>query len=67
MGNICIRLVTSQLYKVKGMLLEKLSELGFDPSLLGCISLRAGVANAGVEDRLFKRQTMKSKLLKIAM
>ena len=40
-------------------MLDKLAQLGFDPSLFGMHSLRAGgataAANAGVEDRHFKR------------
>ena len=44
---------------LRELLLEKLSQLGFDPALFGMHSLRAGdataAANAGVEDRLFKR------------
>ena len=41
------------------LLLEKITQLGFDPKLFGLHSLRAGgataAANAGVADRLFKR------------
>ena len=45
--------------RLRELLLEKLSQLGFDPALFGMHSLRAGgataAANAGVEERLFKR------------
>ena len=45
--------------RLRELLLEKVAQLGFDPALFGMHSLRAGgatvAANAGVEDRLFKR------------
>ena len=45
--------------RLRKLLLEKVAQLGFDPALFGMHSLRAGgataAANAGVEDRLFKR------------
>eukprot|EP00731_Ephydatia_muelleri_P008282 Em0004g620a len=45
--------------RLRELLLDKLSELGFDPTLFGMHSLRAGgaiaAANTGVENRLFKR------------
>ena len=45
--------------RLRELLLEKLSQLGIDPALFGMHSLWAGgataAANAGVEDRLFKR------------
>ena len=45
--------------RLRELLLGKVAQLGFDPVLFGMHSLRAGgataAANAGVEDRLFKR------------
>ena len=42
--------------RLRELLLEKLSELGFDPALFGMHSLRlGGAANTGIEDRLFKQ------------
>ena len=45
--------------RLRELLLSKISQLGYDPTLFGMHSLRAGgataAANAGVEDRLFKR------------
>ena len=45
--------------RLRELLLDKLSELGFDPTLFGMHSLRAGgaiaAANTGVENRLFKQ------------
>jgi hypothetical protein len=45
--------------KLRELLLDKIAKLGFDPALFGMHSLRAGgataAANAGVQDRLFKR------------
>jgi hypothetical protein len=44
---------------LRELLLSKISQLGYDPTLFSMHSLRAGgataAANAGVEDRLFKR------------
>ena len=44
---------------MRELLLEKMTQLGFDPKLFGLHSPRAGgataAANAGVADRLFKR------------
>ena len=45
--------------RLRELLLSKISQLGYDPTLFSMHSLRAGgataAANAGVEDRLFKR------------
>ena len=45
--------------RLRELLLDKIAKLGFDPALFGMHSLRAGgataAANAGVQDRLFKR------------
>ena len=44
--------------RLRELLLSKISQLGYDPTLFSMHSLRAGgataAANAGVEDRLFK-------------
>lgn len=55
--------------RMRELFLEKLKELGFDPSQFGLHSLRAGgataAARAGVPDRLFKRHgRWKSELAK---
>ena len=46
-------------FRLRELLLEKISQLGMDPGQFGMHSLRAGgataAANAGVPDRLFKR------------
>ena len=45
--------------RLREVLLDKIAKLGFDPALFGMHSLQAGgataAANAGVQDRLFKR------------
>ena len=45
--------------RLRELLLDKMGKLGFDPTLFGMHSLCVGgataAANAGVQDRLFKR------------
>ena len=47
--------------RLRELLLSKISQLGYDPTLFSMHSLRAGgataAANAGVEDRLFKHHS----------
>ena len=45
--------------RIRELMLQRICELGYDPSLFGVHSFRAGgatsAANAGVPDRMFKR------------